>query len=159
MSDPVFTFVCTTTTYERVIPSNALSDAEFKRQTQLAFQSFVGGTTRAGDLLFRSTQDAVANHVLADGTVYTYEQFPELFSLYGSTFGGDGVTTFAVPDHSGAALTAGTITVTQEVSEGGTVTTGGVVTEPTQPGETGGTTGGNIPSGGRPVRVTSEFEV
>lgn len=149
MSDPVYVFICTKTTYERVIPSSALSQAEFNRRVELGFRDLIGGTVTVGDLKYRSTQDAIPYHVLADGTVYTREQFPQLFELFGNRFGGDGVTTFAVPDHNGAAISAGTITVTQEVDDGGTVSTGGTVTTPTDPGETGGTTGGNIPSGGK----------
>lgn len=39
--------------------------------------------------------------LLQDGTVYDIADFPALFAVIGATFGGDGVTTFAVPDMRG----------------------------------------------------------
>lgn len=47
-----------------------------------------------------------------DGKVYDIVQYPELFEVIGATFGGDGITTFAVPNMSGrfplGALAPGT---------------------------------------------------
>lgn len=40
-------------------------------------------------------------YVLADGTTYPIAKYPRLGKLFGSTYGGDGVTTFAVPDKRG----------------------------------------------------------
>ena len=40
-------------------------------------------------------------YLLADGTVYNISDYPYLGAILGSTFGGDGVTTFAVPDKGG----------------------------------------------------------
>lgn len=40
-------------------------------------------------------------YVLADGTIYPMTKYPRLGKLFGSTYGGDGVTTFAVPDKRG----------------------------------------------------------
>lgn len=39
----------------------------------------------------------------ADGTTYQTSAWPQLFAAIGNTFGGDGQTTFAVPDLNGAA--------------------------------------------------------
>lgn len=39
--------------------------------------------------------------LIKDGTVYTTSVYPALSALLGSTFGGNGITTFAVPDESG----------------------------------------------------------
>lgn len=36
-----------------------------------------------------------------DGTVYNITDYPELFAAIGNTYGGDGVSTFAVPNMSG----------------------------------------------------------
>jgi microcystin-dependent protein len=41
---------------------------------------------------------SVAPYLVKDGTVYTASVYPALASLLGSTFGGNGVTTFGVPD-------------------------------------------------------------
>jgi microcystin-dependent protein len=37
-------------------------------------------------------------YVLADGSVYSFSTFPELAALCGSSYGGNGTTTFGVPD-------------------------------------------------------------
>jgi hypothetical protein len=156
MTTPIYVFICTLSTYERAIPAQGLTQAEFQRKTALAFADITGGTTRAGDLLLRPTQDAIANHILANGAVYNRDVFPQLFEYLGATFGGDGVTTFAVPDYTNDALAVPALTVTQVVDTGGTVTTGGAVTTPTTPSETGGTEGGNVPSGGRFNRILED---
>ena len=36
--------------------------------------------------------------LLCDGTIYTKTQYPRLFAVIGNRFGGDGTSTFAVPD-------------------------------------------------------------
>lgn len=40
----------------------------------------------------------VAPYLIKDGTVYTSSVYPALAQLLGSTFGGNGITTFGVPD-------------------------------------------------------------
>src|SRR6185369_3176626 len=40
----------------------------------------------------------VAPYLIKDGTVYSASTYPGLFAILGATFGGNGVTTFAVPD-------------------------------------------------------------
>lgn len=42
-----------------------------------------------------------AGWLVCDGTVYNIADYPELAAKLGSTYGGDGVTTFAVPDDRG----------------------------------------------------------
>lgn len=44
------------------------------------------------------TACSVAPYLIKDGTVYTASIYPALAQLLGSTFGGNGVTTFGVPD-------------------------------------------------------------
>lgn len=44
------------------------------------------------------TACSVAPYLVKDGSVYTASVYPALSSLLGSTFGGNGVTTFGVPD-------------------------------------------------------------
>lgn len=39
--------------------------------------------------------------VAADGSLLNVQQFPVLFAVVGTTYGGDGVNTFAVPDMRG----------------------------------------------------------
>lgn len=155
----IYVFIATETTNERAIPTNETSQAEFNRKVALGFRDLSGGTTYVGDLKFRPTQDAIPKHLLCDGTVLQRDSFPQLFTYLRNTFGGDGVTTFALPDYSSQAITVPAITVTQEIDSGGTVTTGGTVTSPETPAQTGGTSGGNVPSGGRPNRLTTEQQL
>ena len=140
-----YTFICTKTTADFVIPSTAPNQGEFNRKVVNFSRGLVGGVLKAGDLKDRPVQTALANHLICDGSLLSPTGFPELFAVIGTTFGGDGVTTFALPNYSGA-VTIATPTVTQTVSASGTVDTGGAVVDA---GDTGGTTGGNVPSGGR----------
>jgi microcystin-dependent protein len=49
--------------------------------------------------------------LLCDGTIYNIATYPRLFSVISNAYGGDGVTTFAVPDTRGRMLAgAGTST-------------------------------------------------
>lgn len=148
MSGP-FAYICTKTSADFIVPATSTSQAEFMRKVKNAFAGLVGGVTRAGTITFQAVETPLANHVPCDGAVYNKLQFPDLFRAIGTTFGGDGVTTFAVPNYSGA-LTVDTPTETTVVTDGGTVSTGGTV-DTSNPA--GGSVGGNVPSGGRPVRI------
>lgn len=138
----LYFFIATRTTADFIVPVSAHSQAEFNRKVHNAFQGLVGGVTRAGDIKLRPTQDAVPNHLLCDGSTITRAMFPQLVEVLNP-----GGTTATLPNYTGG-LSATAPTVTQETQNGGTVSTGGTVTE----GTTGGTTGGNVPSGGRPRR-------
>ena len=145
MTAQSFRYICTRTTADSVIPSSAPNQAEFNRKVVNFSRGLVGGVLRAGDLKDRPVQTALANHLLCDGSLLSPTGFPELFAVLGTTFGGNGTTTFALPNYVGAA-TITAPTVVQTVSPSGTVDTGGAVVDA---GGTGGTTGGNAPSGGR----------
>ena len=49
------------------------------------------------------TACSVAPYLIKDGTVYTSSIYPALSALLGSTYGGNGVTTFGVPDERARA--------------------------------------------------------
>ncbi len=149
MSQP-WAFIATKTTADPVIPASSLSPQEFQRKVAGYTQAIAGGTLEAGTIKWRATERAVANHLLCDGSLQDPLSFPDLFAAIGTTFGGDGVATFALPNYSGA-LTVATPTVSQTVDESGTVSTEDTVV--TDAGTVGGTTGGNVPSGGRERRV------
>lgn len=51
-------------------------------------EDYSGGTLQYGRLL-------------CDGSVYAIATYPKLFAVIGATYGGDGITTFAVPDIRG----------------------------------------------------------
>ena len=159
MTTEIYAFMATKTTFDIALPSLANSQADFNRRVRGAFSGLSGGWTQAGDIKLRPNQNAITNHLLCDGSTLNIIDFPQLYDEIGTTFGGDGVTTFALPDYSGQALTVPALTVTQTVTDSGTVSTGGTVTEPTLPGQTGGSTGGNIPSGGRTRRLNENEQL
>lgn len=132
----------------------------FVRRVRNAFAAQRGGVLYAGDLKLRASSDAIANHLLCDGSTLNIADFPQLYEAIGTTFGGNGTTTFALPNYFDDVLAIPPLGgTTQEIEPGGTVNTGGTVTTPTESGQTGGTTGGNVPSGGRPNRIIGEYEV
>jgi hypothetical protein len=151
VSNP-FAFICTETTADPVIPASSLSPAEFQRKVAGYTQAIAGGVLEAGTIKWRATQGAISNHLLCDGSLQDPLRFPDLFRVIGTTFGGDGITTFALPDYSGA-LTVATPTVTQTIDDGGTVSTEETVV--TDAGAVGGSTGGNVVTGGRLPRIGS----
>lgn len=159
MTTAIFAFIATKTTNELALPSLAHSQVDFNRRVKGAFSGLSGGFTQAGDIRLRPNQNALANHLLCDGSTLNITDFPQLYDEIGTTFGGDGITTFALPDYSAQALTVPALTVTQTVTDSGTVSTGGTVTQPSGSGQTGGSTGGNITSGGRVRRLPYEQEV
>lgn len=155
MTAPVYVFICTRTTYDIVVPNADRDVGKFMRLVHSAFSALVGGFLQAGDLKLRPTTDAISNHLLCDGSVLEIASFPQLGALLGSTFGGDGTSTFGLPNYHNDVLAVPPLTITQVVTSGGTVTTGGVVTQPSTPSQTGPSTGGNVVSGGRP-RILEE---
>jgi microcystin-dependent protein len=56
-----------------------------------------------GEIKFFSFNFPPRNWALCDGRLLSIAQFQALFSLLGTTFGGDGRTTFGVPDLRGRA--------------------------------------------------------
>ena len=136
----LFAFICTKTTADFVVPENARDVADLARRVRIFSRGLVGGTLTVGDIKFRPDENAVANHLLCDGSTINRSNFPELVEYLNP-----GGTTATLPDFTGA-LTVPAATVTQTVSDSGTVSTGGTVTDA---GDTGGTTGGNVGSGGR----------
>lgn len=153
MTTAIYAFMATKSSATIVRPGLMRNFQDVVRYIRGLVSAFEGGWTQAGDIKLRPNQNAITNHLLCDGSTLNITDFPQLYEEIGTDFGGDGVTTFALPDYSGQALTVPALTVTQTVTDSGTVSTGGTVTEPTLPGQTGGSTGGNIPSGGRTRRL------
>lgn len=50
-----------------------------------------------GDVI-ASFKTSRAGFLLLDGSLLQISEFPELYEIFGTTFGGDGITTFALPD-------------------------------------------------------------
>ena len=153
MSD-IFLFICTKTTADVAIPNRAFDQGEFNRRISNTFKAQAGGHLTVGDLKARPNGNAIANHLLCDGSEVSRVQFNELFRLLGETEGaGDGATTFNLPNYMGAPLEVPADGPTQNISEQGTVDNAVPVTEPSGSGEIGGTEGGNILSGGQPAKI------
>jgi hypothetical protein len=62
-----------------------------------------GATCNFGSLLLTAAKVIPAGYVAADGSLLMISENSTLFSLLGNTFGGDGVTNFALPDLAAAA--------------------------------------------------------
>jgi hypothetical protein len=152
-----YTFIATKTTNDRVIPTANIAQSDFNRQIALAFADITGGTIRVGELKLMPKPDAIPNFLLCNGTEVAQDGFPELYAYLGDSEGPASSGNFRLPNYIGAFTPAATAPV--QTVEGGTVSTGGAVTTPTQPGETGSSVGGNIPSGGRYVLRGDEFVI
>lgn len=55
----------------------------------------------AGEIRLFANAYAPRGWALCDGRLLSVEEYPVLFALIGSTYGGDGIATFAVPDLRG----------------------------------------------------------
>lgn len=152
-----YVFICTETTNERNIPVDGLPQGEFNRRVSLSFREFSTGAFNVGDCVIRTVSTPPPKHLLCDGSEVPKASFPQLYALIGDTEGTPtDADNFVLPNFVNSFVPAPTAP-TQEVSAGGTVSTGDTVTTPSGSGQTGGTVGGNIPSGGRPIR--DNFEV
>ncbi len=146
----LYIFIATKTTADVALPTMARDQSEYNRRVKNAFVAQNGGKLTVGDLKLRPNGNAIANHLLCDGSAISRIAFPELFAFLGTSEGaGDGSTTFNLPNYLGAPLEVPAVAPAQTVSESGTVSSGETVTQPEGTGETGGTEGGNIVSGGR----------
>lgn len=146
-------FIATRTTADVALPTPAFDQREYNRRVSNAFRASTGGHLVVGDLKLRPNGNAVKNHLLCDGSAVSRVQFPELFALLGETEGaGDGSITFNLPNYLGANLAVPEEGPAQTITEHGTVENPIPVTEPSAPGQVGGTDGGNIVSGGRELR-------
>ncbi|OCX52687.1 hypothetical protein BEL04_14670 [Mucilaginibacter sp. PPCGB 2223] len=79
-----------------------------------------------GEIRFFAGPKIPVNWHACDGSTVSIQQYPALFSLIGTTYGGDGVSTFGLPDLRGRAIvsqgTALSKTVYTLGSHGGTET-------------------------------------
>lgn len=57
-----------------------------------------------GEIRYFAGNCAPRGWAFCDGQLLSIDQFPALFSILGTTYGGDGRTTFALPDARGRAL-------------------------------------------------------
>ena len=76
-----------------------------------------------GSMIDFAGNAAPVGWLLCDGTVYTAAAQPKLFAVIGNRYGGDGVSTFAVPDLRGRS-TAGVGTTTGDQGTGMTLSLG-----------------------------------
>lgn len=77
-----------------------------------------------GEIRLTSFNYAPKGWALCNGQLLSITQNQALFSLLGTTYGGNGTTNFALPDYRGrAAVSADGITTTQGVKQGAETTT------------------------------------
>ncbi len=147
----VYWFICSRESYPPALPVIAGTQANFNRATTNAVSALRNKRHGIGDLLARPNAKAITDHLLCDGSAVGRTSYPQLFAEIGTDWGtGDGSTTFNLPSLNAGALPVPAIVPDQTVGSGGTVSTGGDVAQPSQPGQTGGTSGGNVVTGGRP---------
>lgn len=149
MTAAVYWFICTQASYPSAIPAVAARQQAFNRATSNAIAGLSKSRHQVGDLLARPNPSAVNNHLLCDGSAVLRSGFPQLFKTIGTDWGaGDGITTFNIPNLLGTAIPNATTAPPQVIGEA-TASTGDPIIEPATAGETGGSRGGNISSGGR----------
>lgn len=147
----LYAFIATKSTYDVVLPTIASTQLAFNRRVAGAFAGMAGGKLEVGDIKLRPVSTGIPNHLICDGSILNIVDFPELFDLLGTTFGGNGTTTFALPNYVNAALATAATAPAQTIDGGGTVSSGApVISNPSLPG---GSEDGNIISGGRPIHL------
>jgi len=52
----------------------------------------------SGFISVSARNDVPSGWLVCDGTIYNIRDYPALFAVIGNTYGGDGITTFAVPN-------------------------------------------------------------
>lgn len=153
----VYWFICSRSAYPVVVPTVASSQGNFNRQVANATAGLRNSRHAVGDLLARPVSNAIKDHLLCDGSAVARVSFPQLFAEIGTEWGeGDGTTTFNLPSLIGAALPTAPVAPEQVITDS-TVSTGGTITGPAATGQTGGSTGGNITTGGRPRSLSLDI--
>jgi hypothetical protein len=81
----------------------ALPDGRFGTNTGVASAGTGGATCTLGEVILTAGTVAAVGSLPADGRLLSISTNTPLFSLLGTRYGGDGVTTLALPDLRGAA--------------------------------------------------------
>lgn len=149
VSGALYWFICTSASYPSAIPVVSGSQPAFNRAAANAIAGLSSTRHGVGDFLARPNANAVNNHLLCDGSAVGRTAFPQLFAEIGIEWGpGDGLTTFNIPNLVGATIPNAVSAPAQTISDG-TVSTGATIVQPGNPGQSGGSFGGNVVSGGR----------
>ncbi len=151
MTAAVYWFICAREAYPAALPVAASSQGDFNRKVTNTVAALRKSRHGIGDLLARPNANAIPDHLLCDGSPVLRTSYPQLFKEIGTEWGaGDNVLTFNLPNLTTAALPLPATVPPQVIGDGGTVSNGAPVTNPTAPGQAGGTSGGNVGTGGRP---------
>lgn len=78
-------------------------DARFGSNTSVAAAGGGGAQCTLGEVILTAGMTANGATLPADGRLLSISSYTALFSLLGNRYGGDGVTSFALPDLRGAA--------------------------------------------------------
>lgn len=98
-------------------------DAAGEEKIREIVGSGTGGTMNVpvGSVIAHMGETAPLGFLVCDGTIYNISQYPKLFGIIGNKFGGDGQTTFAVPDLRGEFLRGAGSNSHENQGSGGTV--------------------------------------
>lgn len=147
---PVYWYICTRASQTPLLPTVAADQRDHNRKVANALENLTKSRHKVGDVQPRPTLKDIPDHLLCDGSAIARASFPQLFAEIGTEWGeGDGTTTFNIPNLIGEALPVPLIAPAQVVTPTTVATAGSVVTQPTTPAQTGGTSGGNVNTGGR----------
>jgi Phage Tail Collar Domain len=81
-------------------PGSNMPDTRFGNTTQLGFEG-KGRECTIGEVILSA--GSVVNGLITDGRLLSIAQNAALFTLLGTTYGGNGTTTFSIPDLHNAA--------------------------------------------------------
>lgn len=124
-------------------PPTGIDAAIDNQQPSLAINYLIntggtqGGVDVAGEVVPFAGNFAPAGYLLAQGQTLQISQYQALYNAIGATYGGDGVTTFKLPDLRNTDIIGAGTDGTQSVSEGTTTGSNSVTL-----------TSANLPAGG-----------
>jgi len=79
-------------------------EAATKTYVDDAMSSVIAGGIPPGHVSAYAGDSAPPGYLMCDGTLYLIEDYPQLAAVVGVKYGGDGTTTFAVPNLKGRAI-------------------------------------------------------
>lgn len=151
----VYTFIATKTTTAATIPSGIgnLQELVYRLRGALRANDY---PLIVGELREFPLSTPQPNFLLCDGSEVLKEAFPQLYAYLGDSQGTPlDPNSFVLPDYQGTKDQAASYPT--QTATGSDVSSGNTPTEPSGSGATGGSSGYNPPSGGRPIR--NDFEV
>lgn len=107
LSLALFVFAALPISAQQVTGTTGGGEAHSEMQPSLALNYIIrltGSSNEVGEVSLAAFNIAPAGWAIADGTVLSATAYPTLAGKLGSTYGGDGTSTFALPDLRGRAV-------------------------------------------------------